>query len=78
MIGALIGSIALGTTIGLGTMAAFSDVGQGLGVGMAVALTGGPFFGALVGFSRAVHNAEAAASELAAERAPEPAVPLSV
>lgn len=78
MIGALIGSVALGTTVGLGTMAAFSDVGQGLGVGVAVALTGGPFFGALVGFSKAVHSAEAAAADLAANRPPEPPAPLSV
>ena len=59
--GALIGSLVLGSSVTLGALAVSAETGQALGVGAAVALTGGPFFGALVGFAMAVHAAEARA-----------------
>lgn len=59
--GALIGSLSLGSLASVAALAGSLEVGQALGVGAAVALTGGPFFGALVGFAMAVHAAESVA-----------------
>lgn len=77
MTGALIGSIVLGVVVTLVTFLATSDVGQALGVGAAVALTGGPFFGGLIGFALAVHAAESAAGLALQEAAAEPLVPVN-
>ena len=74
MTGALLGSVILGTLVTLGALAATADLGQALGIGVAVALTGGPFFGGLVGFALAVHAAENAPSTSPDGSAAEPLV----
>lgn len=66
MTGALVGAVALGLVVTLVTFLATADSGQALGVGVAVALTGGPFFGGLTGFAMAVHAAEAQAATTSA------------
>jgi hypothetical protein len=65
MTGALVGALVLGVVVTLVTYLATADSGQALGVGVAVALTGGPFFGGLTGFAMAVHEAESAAASAA-------------
>lgn len=62
VLGGLAGSLGIGTVVTLASLAASAEVGQALGIGAAVALTGGPFFGALAGFAIAVRAAEVAAS----------------
>lgn len=63
MTGALVGSLVLGTLTAVVAAVASGSAGYALGLGGAVALTGGPFFGALVGFAKAVHAAELSAAE---------------
>lgn len=75
MIGALTGSVVLGLLVTVITLVLTSDVGQALGVGVAVALTGGPFFGGLTGFAMAVHAAESEAGLASQAATAEPLAP---
>lgn len=63
MTGALVGSLVLGTVVAVVAAVASGSAGYAMGLGGAVALTGGPFFGSLVGFAMAVHAAEVSAAE---------------
>lgn len=62
------GAVMGGGLIGLSTAAltaiATGDPGVGAGIGLGVALTGGPFIGSLAAFSHALHFADAVGSEL--------------
>lgn len=63
--GAVIGSVLLGVlTLALTVVAAGQPIGVGVGLGAAVALTGGIFFGSLMGFFAATLRWEDARAEL--------------
>lgn len=57
--GAASGAVVLALLVGFGALAAGLEPGTSAGIGAAIALTGGPFFGALTGFSLAVVRSEA-------------------
>lgn len=57
--GAASGAVLLALLVGLASLAAGLEPGTSGGIAAAIALTGGPFFGALTGFSLATVRGEA-------------------